>query len=447
MARVVSLQPKTWNYFSLSKRETSMARKMPGRKGTVACSLGLRWSLLHVSNLHVIWEHSDSCSDHLPATATASAPSSAASEQPISPPNETVVLGTEAAPSAPDHGDPQSASSNITAVSVGHLNPYSSPGVFFPQTFGLSMAPDSNPALSNELPRQEGPRYDGSSLPQHPNTFPSTELSRQQVPTCDVSSLAQHVDRVPSNELVPQQVPIPGNASVAQCLLPVPSSDPVPQQVLWHDDSLVAQRPNPVPSTEPPQQQVSTHDNSFDWDYFLDNRVPIHGSPGLIFSSANATEGSSINPPLQANTQAQVPLPTGLVASDLAPNPAQARQSFRENRSLDRPRRSRSPEARAEVHNRLKRYYQQAVSRIQSLEHEKQDLQRSVYNNFTAFTNSDLQNFNLKLQLDAANRKLAAIEQELPEDGHQPICQPGQLLALAIRAILIDGGDAAQGSV
>lgn len=86
------------------------------------------------------------------------------------------------------------------------------------------------------------------------------------------------------------------------------------------------------------------------------------------------------------------------------------------------------------------------MSRIQSLEREKQDLQRSVYNNFTAFTNSDLQNFNLKLQLDAANRKLAAIEQELPEDGHQPICQPGQLLALAIRAILIYGGDAAQGS-
>lgn len=367
-----------------------------------------------------IWEHSDSCSDHLPATATASAPSSAASEQPISPPNQTVVLGTEAAPSAADHGDPQSASSNMTAVNVGHLNPYSSPGVFFPQTFGLSMAPDSNPALSNELPRQEGPRYDGSSLPQHPNTFPSTELSPQQVPICDNSSLAQQVDPVPSHELVPQQVPIPGNASFAQCLNPVPSSDLVPQ--------------------------VSTHDNSFDWDYFLDNRVPIHGSPGLIFSSANATGGSSINPPLQANTQAQVPLPTGLVVSDLAPNPTRARQTFRENRSLDRPRRSRSPEARAEFHNRLKRYYQQAVSRIQSLEREKQDLQRSVYNNFTAFTNSDLQNFNLKLQLDAANRKLAAIEQELPEDGHQPICQPGQLLALAIRAILIYGGDAAQGS-
>lgn len=309
------------------------------------------------------------------------------------------------------------------------------------------MAPQSNIALSNEPGQQQGLVYDNSSLALHSNTFTSTELSPQQVSTCDDPSLAQHSDLVPSDELPPQQVPIPTNVLVAQHLDPTPSNEPAQQQVPTNDNASGGQYLYPVEWAEPVQQQVATHDNTFDWEYFLNDRVPIHGSPGLIFSSASATE-VPVNPLPQTKAQAQQPLFTRSVETGPTLNPSAAGQSSYRPRPLDISRRPSpfSPQIRPGVHSRLQGNYNRALSKLRELEQEKRDLQHGFVDNSTARLTLDLQTFALKQQLATAHRKLAGIEQDLLNDDYQPTCEPGQLLALAIRARLIDCGDAVQDS-
>lgn len=285
---------------------------------------------------------------------------------------------------------------------------------------------------SEQLISQRGPTIVGGN-----EAAPSASgHGNLQVPSLNMATSDTDELNPYPNDLFPQ----PWTGPIALYQHPILLNAPAPEQIAIHDNSLGAQHQNPVPSTEHEQQPVYTHDNSFNWNDFLKEMPPTHGSPGLIFSSTSAIEGL-VNPSPQANTQSQVPLPTGLVASDLAPNPSRARQGFRENSPSDSSRRSRSPQVRPDVHNALKHNYQQAVSRNQRLEHEKRDLRRNLDHDSAALTALTLQNSHLRQQLEAANRKLIAIGQEVLNDDHQ-----GQRLAFALRAILIDGGDAAQGS-